>query len=191
MSDLAVENVPDVAAAAHEAARGQVVYITERGNRVASIVPVEVAAILERLTTDEFDQLAAAAELAGLTSAVVLMEDLADRAGVLDSRAEPGVGVAWEQLKAEASVSYRVVTWSEKASRLFRQLDEPTKNRIAETVNDLAENPRPPHARSVIGLPGVLRVRAGHWRVLYTVDDDRQTIWIDDVRHRNTAPGGH
>ncbi len=35
MSELAVESAPDVAAAAHDAARGQLVYITERGNRVA------------------------------------------------------------------------------------------------------------------------------------------------------------
>ena len=40
-------------------------------------MPVELAAILDRLTTDELDQLAAAAELAGLTSAAGLMEDLA------------------------------------------------------------------------------------------------------------------
>jgi antitoxin (DNA-binding transcriptional repressor) of toxin-antitoxin stability system len=65
--------------AAHEAARGQIVYITEHGNRVAGIVPVELAAILDRLTTDELDQLAAAAELARLTSAAGLMEDLAGR----------------------------------------------------------------------------------------------------------------
>jgi antitoxin (DNA-binding transcriptional repressor) of toxin-antitoxin stability system len=53
MSNLAVESVPDVAAAAYEAAGGQVVYITEHGNRVAGIVPVELAAILDRLTSDE------------------------------------------------------------------------------------------------------------------------------------------
>ena len=103
------------AAAASEAARGQVIYITEHRNRVAGIVPMELAAILDRLTTDQLDQLAAAAELAGLASAAVLMEDLADRAGVLESRAEPGTGVPWEQLEAEASMNYRV-TWSEKAS---------------------------------------------------------------------------
>ncbi|HYB49264.1 MAG TPA: hypothetical protein VED20_18215, partial [Streptosporangiaceae bacterium] len=108
MSDLAVESVPDVAAAAYEAARGHVVYVTEHGNRVAGIVPLELAAILEKLTTDEFDELAAAAELAGLASAAMVMEDLADRAGVLESRAEPGAGIAWDQPRAEASASYRV-----------------------------------------------------------------------------------
>ena len=35
MSDLAVENPADVAAAAREAARGQVVYITEHGERLS------------------------------------------------------------------------------------------------------------------------------------------------------------
>ena len=190
MSNLAVESVPDMAAAAYEAARGQVVYITEHGNRVAGIVPVELAAILDRLTTDELDQLAAAAELAGLTDAAGLMEDLADRAGVLESRAEPGAGIPWETLEAEASVNYRV-TWSEKASKHFRMLDKPAKKRIADLVNDLAENPRPPGMKAVIGLPGVFRARDGHCRVLYAADNVRRTIWIEDVRHRSKVRGGH
>lgn len=190
MSDLAVESVPDVAAAAYEAARGQVVYITEHGNRVAGIVPLELAAILERLTTDEFDELAAAAELAGLTNAAVLMEDLSDRAGVLESRAEPGSGVPWDQLKAETSASY-LITWSEKASKHFRQLDKPVRKRVVGMVNNLAENPRPAGVKPVIGLPGVFRIREGHYRVLYAVDDDRRTIWIEDVRHHSGVHAGH
>jgi mRNA interferase RelE/StbE len=190
MSDLTVENVPGVAAAAYEAARGKVIYITEQGNRLAGIVPVELTAILDRLTTDELEELAAAAELAGLTSAAVLIEDLADRAGVLESRAEPGAGVPWEQLEAEASVNYRV-TWSEKASKRFRLLDKPVKKRVAGIVNDLAENPRPAGVKPVIGLPGVFRAREGHCRVLFAIDDVRRTIWIEDVRHRSKMHGGH
>ena len=190
MTDLAVESVPDVAAAAHQAARGQVVYLTEHGNRIAGIVPLELVAILERLSTEEFDELAAAAELAGLTNAAVLMEDLSDRAGVLESRAEPGAGVPWEQLKAEVSVNY-LITWSEKASKNFRQLDKPIKKRVVGAVNDLAENPRPAGVKPVIGLPGVFRIRPAHCRVLYAVDDDRRTIWIEDVRYHSRVHGSH
>jgi len=190
VSDPAVENVPGVAAAAYEAARGKVVYVTENGNRLAGIVPVELAAILDRLTSDELDELAAAAELAGLATAAVLMEDLADRAGVLESRAEPGAGVPWEQLEAEASVNYRVA-WSEKASKHFRPLDQPARKRIAGIVNDLAENPRPAGVKPVIGLPGAFRARQGHCRVLFAVDDVRRMIWIEDVRHRRRVHGGH
>lgn len=182
MSDLAVESVPDVAAAAHQAAGGQVVYLTEHGARVAGLVSLELAAILDRITSDELDQLAAAAELAGLTNAAVLMEDLADREGVLEARAQPGTDVP----PAEASPGSRAVSWSSKASKHFRQLDDrPVQQRIAETVNHLAENPQPPRAKPVIGLPGVFRVREGHWRVLYSVDDDDRTIRIEDVRHRS------
>jgi mRNA interferase RelE/StbE len=191
VSDLAVESTPDVAAAADQAARGQVVYITEHGNRVAGIVPVELAAILERITSDELDQLAAAADLAGLSNAAVLMEDLADRESVLESRAEPGTPVSWKQLNAEASRSPRVVTWREKASKHFGLLDNPVKERITETINKLAENPQPPGMKPVIGLPGVFRVREGHWRILYSLDDDRRTIWIEDVRHRRRVRGTH
>ena len=192
MSDLAVESVPDVTAAANQAARGQVVYITEHGNRVAGIVPLELAAILERITSDELDQLAAAADLAGLPNASALMEDLADREGVLESRAEAGTGVPWEQLEAQAGQSPAEgqspwgVTWSQKASKHFRQLDDrPIQQRLAQAVNHLAQNPRPPAAKPVMGLPGVFRVREGHWRVLYRIDDDGRTIWIEDVRHRS------
>lgn len=100
MSELAVENAPDVAAPAHEAASGQVIYITEGGNRVAGIVPAEAAAILERLTANELEDLATAAEMAGLPAAR-LIEDLADRAAVLESRADGGPGINWNELKAE------------------------------------------------------------------------------------------
>jgi mRNA-degrading endonuclease RelE of RelBE toxin-antitoxin system len=87
-------------------------------------------------------------------------------------------------------VSYRV-TWSEKASKHLRQLGKPVRERVAGTVNDLARKRRPPGAKPVIGLPGVLRVREGHWRVLYAVDDDRRAIWIEDVRRRSKVHGGH
>ena len=100
MSELAVETAPDMAAPAHEAASGQVIYITEGGNRVAGIVPAEAAAILERLTADELEDLAIAAEKAGLPAAR-LIEDLADRAAVLESRAGGGPGISWGELKAE------------------------------------------------------------------------------------------
>jgi hypothetical protein len=37
MSDVPVESTPGVAAPAHEAARGQIVYITEHGERLARV----------------------------------------------------------------------------------------------------------------------------------------------------------
>jgi mRNA-degrading endonuclease RelE of RelBE toxin-antitoxin system len=45
--------------------------------------------------------------------------------------------------------------------------------------------------KAVIGMPGVLRVRTGNYRVLYSIDDDKHEVWIEDVRHRSKAYGGH
>jgi antitoxin (DNA-binding transcriptional repressor) of toxin-antitoxin stability system len=104
MTELALEDTPDLPAAAHEAARGQVVYITEHGRRVAGLVSAELAAALERLSADELEDVAAAAAEAGHEEAAEFLEDLADRAAVLESRANPGPGVPWEQIKAEAGL---------------------------------------------------------------------------------------
>ena len=58
MSEIPLDHAPsDVAAAAHDAARGKVVYLTEHGERLAAIVPADLAAELENLTPEEFHEL--------------------------------------------------------------------------------------------------------------------------------------
>jgi len=92
MSDLPVETTPGVAAPAHEAARGKVVYITEHGERVAAIVPAAIAAELERLSPDDLAE---------------LLEDFADSAAARDARASIEEGeplIPWDQIKAEAGL---------------------------------------------------------------------------------------
>jgi len=51
---LEVESVPEVAASAHEAARGQIIYITEHGERLAAIVPASVVVWLQKMPSDAF-----------------------------------------------------------------------------------------------------------------------------------------
>jgi len=92
MSELAVENAPDMAEPIHEAARGQVVYITEGGARVAAIVPAALAAELERLTPKQVGE---------------LMEDFADAAAAREGRAAVDAGeplISWDEVKAEAGL---------------------------------------------------------------------------------------
>jgi antitoxin (DNA-binding transcriptional repressor) of toxin-antitoxin stability system len=95
MSELAIDGTPepdDVAAAARDAARGHVVYLTEHGERVAVIVPAELGPQLERLSSEE---------LAGL------LEDFADAATAREARASIEAGeplIPWEQVKAEAGL---------------------------------------------------------------------------------------
>jgi hypothetical protein len=57
MSEFPLDQAPGDVAAAHDAARGKVVYLTEHGQRLAAIVPAELAAELENLTPEEFREL--------------------------------------------------------------------------------------------------------------------------------------
>jgi antitoxin (DNA-binding transcriptional repressor) of toxin-antitoxin stability system len=107
VGELAVEDTPAVAEHVHEAARGQVVYITEHGERVAAIVPPEIAAVLEQLSADQLDQLSATAAQLGLNDVAELTEDLADRAAAREARARIAAGsplVPWEQVKSDADL---------------------------------------------------------------------------------------
>jgi antitoxin (DNA-binding transcriptional repressor) of toxin-antitoxin stability system len=104
MSELPLEEVPGATGAVDEAARGRVVYLTEHGERVAGIVSAELAVALERLSAEELEEAASAAEQAGHEDAAEFLENLADRAAVLESRADPGPGIPWEQVKAEAGL---------------------------------------------------------------------------------------
>jgi antitoxin (DNA-binding transcriptional repressor) of toxin-antitoxin stability system len=93
MSDLAVETTPAVAGPAREAAHGQVVYITDHGERIAAIVPARIAAELERMSPDELAE---------------LLEDFADAAAAREARASIEAGepvVSWEQV-AHRSTAY-------------------------------------------------------------------------------------
>ena len=59
MGELAVEDEPVLSPdLAREAASGQVVYITEHGQRVAGIVSADLAASLERLSADDLEEAA-------------------------------------------------------------------------------------------------------------------------------------
>ena len=93
MSELPLDNAPsDVAAAAHDASRGHVVYLTEHGERLAVIVPAELGPQLERLSPEELAE---------------LLEDFADAAAAREARASIAAGepvVPWEEVKAEAGL---------------------------------------------------------------------------------------
>jgi hypothetical protein len=88
MSEIPLEEAQgEVAAAAHDAARGQVIYLTENGQRLAAIVPAEIAAEMESMPPEAFRE---------------LLADFADAEAVRQARAEGGELVSWEQVKAEA-----------------------------------------------------------------------------------------
>jgi len=93
MTERPLDDAPsDVAAAAHDASRGHLVYLTEHGERRAVIVPAELGPQLERLSPDELAE---------------LLEDFADAAAARQARASIEAGephIPWEQVKADAGL---------------------------------------------------------------------------------------
>lgn len=69
------------------------------------------------------------------------------------------------------------------AVRALRKLDPPVARRIQAAIALLAEDPRPPTSRPLRGRPA-WRVRAGDYRVIYTIEDDVLLVVVVTLGHR-------
>ena len=73
------------------------------------------------------------------------------------------------------------------AAKEFRSLSADLKHRISVVVDTLSQNPRPPGARKLHGHTALYRVRVGHYRVIYEIDDKAKLVRVTRVRHRREA----
>ncbi|TFD78256.1 type II toxin-antitoxin system RelE family toxin [Cryobacterium fucosi] len=69
------------------------------------------------------------------------------------------------------------------AVRALRRIDHQDRDRIRGAIALLGEDPRPPGAKALQGRSG-LRVRIGHYRIIYTVDDDVLVVAVITLGHR-------
>ncbi|MCR6713363.1 MAG: type II toxin-antitoxin system RelE/ParE family toxin [Demequina sp.] len=72
------------------------------------------------------------------------------------------------------------------ATREIRKLPPEAKRRVQAVLELLAENPRPPAARKLVGRPE-WRVRTGDYRVLYRIEDEVLTVVVVRAAHRRHA----
>jgi mRNA interferase RelE/StbE len=85
-------------------------------------------------------------------------------------------------------VTYRI-EWRPRARKAFLALDKPVRRRIGEAVDALAADPRPVAAKMLTGAHGVLRIRVGDYRVIYTVDEGELIVLVLDAGHRSEIYG--
>jgi mRNA interferase RelE/StbE len=57
------------------------------------------------------------------------------------------------------------------------------RDRIASAIDGLAEDPRPRAATKLSGRDD-FRIRVGHYRVVYAVDDEAHVIIVARIAHR-------
>lgn len=69
------------------------------------------------------------------------------------------------------------------AVRALRKLDPSVRRRVQGAIALLAQYPRPPAARALQGRPG-LRIRAGDYRIVYTVTDNILLVMVLTPGHR-------
>lgn len=82
--------------------------------------------------------------------------------------------------------AYQVI-FSRSARKELETLDAATVNRIFPRIEDLRNDPRPSGCRKLVGSENTWRIRVGDYRVLYSLDDNYNTIDIVAVRHRSKA----
>ncbi len=70
-----------------------------------------------------------------------------------------------------------------RARKKLALLDVPVRRRVSAVIEKLANQPRPSGAVALAGRPGVLRIRAGDYRILDEIHDDHLVMLVIDIGH--------
>lgn len=70
-----------------------------------------------------------------------------------------------------------------RARRELMELPRDIQQRIADCLDDLEDNPRPPGTKKLVGQEGY-RIRTGDYRMLYIIDDAHRLVRIYRIGHR-------
>lgn len=76
------------------------------------------------------------------------------------------------------------ITFARSARKDLERLAPEIADRILDKLEGLAVNPRPPAASKLKGNQGLWRLRVGDYRVVYSLNDERQSVDVSHVRHR-------
>jgi mRNA interferase RelE/StbE len=72
------------------------------------------------------------------------------------------------------------------ALRGLRKLDSGTVDRVRGAVALLATEPRPPASKKLYGRDAY-RLRIGHYRIIYTIDDAGLVVVVVLIGHRSSV----
>jgi mRNA interferase RelE/StbE len=78
---------------------------------------------------------------------------------------------------------YRVLL-ERSAERDLGRLSSEVHSRVIAAIQGLANNPRPPGCRKLVGSKNDWRIRVSDYRVIYEIADAIRVVRINRVRHR-------
>jgi mRNA interferase RelE/StbE len=73
---------------------------------------------------------------------------------------------------------------SATAEKQLRELPRPDLQRVIVAIRALAGDPRPRGCHKLRGYEDVFRIRVGHYRIIYSVQDRQLVVIILKVGHR-------
>ncbi len=68
----------------------------------------------------------------------------------------------------------------------FRRLPKDLLRRLITAMDTLADEPRPPGSRKLVGYENLYRVRVGDWRIIYQIHDDRLVVLVIEIGPRGS-----
>ena len=84
-------------------------------------------------------------------------------------------------------MSQYAITFARSARKELEALSRPLVARVFNRIEALGRDPRPTGCRKLVGQGNLWRIRVGDYRVIYEIDDARQTVDISAIRHRSDA----
>ena len=81
---------------------------------------------------------------------------------------------------------YRI-DFARSARKQLESLPDAIAMRVLTRIEVLARTPRPHGCRKLVGSDDLWRIRVGDYRVIYSIDDGKQIIDVNAVRHRREA----
>jgi len=82
-----------------------------------------------------------------------------------------------------ADASYQI-RFEAQVLKQLRKIDTQNQLRILAAANLLAQNPRPPAAKKLVGHDRLWRIRVGDYLIIYTIQESDLVIIVVQVGHR-------
>ena len=79
---------------------------------------------------------------------------------------------------------YRLLIMPSAAMEIEAVGSKRNRQWIVGRIRSLATEPRPPGSEKLAGPGDLFRVRQGHYRVIYAIDDAHRTVEVIKVGHR-------
>ena len=68
--------------------------------------------------------------------------------------------------------------------KIIKKLPKNLILEMLDSMNDLANNPRPNGSKKLKGYKNLWRIRVGEWRIIYAIEDERLIILVIELAPR-------